>query len=60
MKKNVLKWYLDSNLLRRILGALILGAITGIIYEVFRRCIYPATEDDCRACRAVFNYLRFG
>jgi len=41
MKNNVLKWYLDSNLLKRILGALILGAITGIILGFFPNAVQP-------------------
>ena len=41
MKKNVLTWYLDSNLLKRILGAVILGAITGIILGFFPNAVQP-------------------
>ena len=41
MKKNVLRLYLDSNLLKRILGALILGAITGIILGFFPNAVQP-------------------
>ena len=41
MKKNVLRLYLDSNLLKRILGALILGAITGIVLGFFPDAVQP-------------------
>ena len=41
MKKNVLRLYLDSNLLKRILGALILGAITGIVLGFFPDAVPP-------------------
>ena len=41
MKNNVLTWYLDSNLLKRILGAVILGAITGIILGFFPNAVQP-------------------
>lgn len=43
MKKNVLRWYLDSNLLKRILSALVLGVITGIILGFFPHAVQQYT-----------------
>lgn len=40
-KKNILQKYLEANLLKRILGALILGAITGIVLGFFPEAVDP-------------------
>lgn len=42
-QKNILSWYLSINLLKRILGGLVLGTIAGIILGFFPDVVEPYT-----------------